>query len=312
MRALGGLYKMFRSLSSNFKTISLLVLALIMACSPVSLLAQATAAQSSSTIDWIEAVAGLLALITAVILFRNEQMKRRLRDAESLIDSFRSFASHTLVMNYSDTDLIFLGPRFHGKTSIVTAMTKQWQQVLDTRPTLTDFSLTIWETSAFVDQKCTHEVLGIPIIKRNQARIMVYDYAGEDQSIGPAMDRLSKSARSIVVFVMSAEDEFKSSTSSYFNTNTLRRMRKAVTELRSSDCSAFILFSKHDLMQAPPADPTDVPTTLLDRHSLAIENIAANFGDVDRFIVSAETGFGVSTALRSMLAHVVDNTGVPK
>lgn len=274
-------------------------------------------AASSMWLPWLGLTTAVLGLAAAFMLFRNERWKKRLIDAESRnsmltqrVDQLVRFCRTVYSTSYVDIDFIFLGPRGHGKTSIVTALTRQWKSIQDIRPTPIDFTQTSWELPHFREEAFDDEDLGVTRTRRVRQRIVVYDYAGEDQSIAAAMDRITSATRSVVLFVMSAEPSPPTQSSSYFNLNTVKKMRKALAQASSDTCTAFILLSKHDLSTFPSiVDPTEIPEALLESHSHALENIKTIFGTVPIYLVSAETGYGITYCVRDLLRHVFSVTG---
>jgi hypothetical protein len=254
-----------------------------------------------------------LAFITAVMLYKNERWKKKYVESEDVISKLTSrvklledFASTCYSTTYIDTDLLFLGPRGHGKTSVVTAMTKQWKPIHDIRPTPVDFLASAWELPIYEDKEFLDGEIGLTRTNRIRDRIVVYDYAGEDQTIPKALEQLASSAKSIVMFVLSAEPHPPTQSSAYFNVNTLRRMRKSLAEDTIGSCTAFILFSKQDLTSySSTADPSEIAPELLAAHAEAVENIRVIFGEVPKYMVSSETGYGISYCLRDLLSGIL-------
>lgn len=267
----------------------------------------------SNGADLLGTAAGIFAIIAAGVALRGEKYKTRLTEANNKLESLRKFASTVYFEHYVESDMVVLGPRSHGKTSIVTAITKQWMTVLDTRPTPIDFVLSAWDCPEFEDASFHHEEFGVNMTRRTRARLNVYDYAGEDRAIGSALERIGQSGRCLVAFVVSAEPAPMIPSKAYFNVATLRRIRSSITHGHNTPMAALVLFSKQDTMADHlPTDPTAIPDTLLARHGDELEAIDAIFGETHKFLVSAETGFGLALAMRAILEHVVDVEGMAK
>jgi hypothetical protein len=226
------------------------------------------------------------------------------------LDSLKKFVSTVYFECYVESDLVVLGPRSHGKTSIVTAITKQWMTVLDTRPTPIDFVMNQWDCPEYEDKAFFHEDFGVNMTRRTRARLNVFDYAGEDRAIGSALETISQSGRCLVAFVLSAEPAPLVSSRSYFNAATLLRVKKAIIRAENTPLAALVLFSKQDTMDGPmDSDPGAIPAALLQRHGDELDTIDSIFGETQKFLVSAETGFGLAQAMRAILDHVVDAGG---
>lgn len=261
--------------------------------------------------------AAALGVVSALMILRNERWKKKYVAAEEKstalskrLDVLTKFAETVYTNAYVDTSFIFLGPRDHGKSSIVTAMTKQWLSIEDIRPTPVDFLKTYWELPAYKKEPLFDEELGITRVKHRHNRIVIYDYAGEDQSINSALDLVKSSERSVIFFVLSAEGTPRTESSAYFNLNTVRKMRRSLKDSSSENCSAYILYSKEDLSSfSDKQDPSNIPQDLINKHLHAVENITAIFGDVPCFLVSGETGYGISYCLRVILNEVFSMSG---
>lgn len=269
---------------------------------------------SSGGLDWTATLgfaAATFGLIAAVMTARTEKLKGKLALMSRDVEALRKFAADVFSITYAPSDMFVLGPRAHGKTSLVTAVTQQWQSIRGMPPTPTHFQHFCWESPTYAESMFTDTDIGQQRPLRTYACLNIYDYAGEDQSISVALNAIAKSDRFLIVFVMSCEETPLVQSATYFNLTTLKAMRKALADAQSHPLTAMVLFTKQDASEfGAHADPTDIPATLEGRHQRALENIETIFGETAKFMVSAETGFGLSLAFRHALGHVVNEQGL--
>src|ERR1700742_367659 len=97
------------------------------------------------------AAAAVFGVFGTIMVLRGEGYKTKIKEIGKQLDSLKKFASTVYFEYYVESDMVVLGPRSHGKTSIVTAITKQWMTVLDTRPTPIDFVMSRWDCPEYED-----------------------------------------------------------------------------------------------------------------------------------------------------------------
>lgn len=269
---------------------------------------------SSISFDWTSILGFIsagLAAIAAILSVRNEALKAKLSKLTIEVDSLRKFASSTYSTSFVATDLFVLGPRAHGKTSIVTSLTRQWLSIEGMPPTPLEFQHFVWRSPNYTETSIEDSDLNLKRFLKTHAELNIYDYAGEEHVISAALSKLSKSEKFMVIFVMSCEDNPAFQSDSYFNISTLNAMRKAISQSKRKACAVVTLFSKQDASSySSHIDPCVIPSEIIDKNMNALINIETIFGDTTKFVVSSQTGFGLSHAFRFLLGNVVDKDGI--
>lgn len=250
----------------------------------------------------------LITLVAAGIVLNAERIKSK--NIEEKLNKLKKFANGSIMTRHVNSDLIMLGPRDHGKTSVVSGLTKQWMQVKDMRPTLAKFDRGRWESPNFRDEAAYDRDLEIDTVHRTRAVLTVFDYAGEDAVLGNAIKSIAESPQCVVAFVLSSEQQPKEYRS-YFSVDNLKRIRRAIAQSNNLPLGAVILFTKQDMSGSFPSAPSEIPQVIHHRYQDIVQLIDDVFGNTSKLMVSAETGFGMAEAMRSILSHVVDAEGRP-
>jgi len=252
------------------------------------------------------AFSALATLIAALLLVRTESLRARLKKLQELCDGIT-------FTKFEDTSVFILGPRTAGKTSVVTAWIHIWKEVMKVSATPVDFVEHRYQFAGASYEAVFDNSVGINIGKRTHARAIIYDYAGEDAALPSALEKISQAKQYVIIFVLTCEPEKERLNAEYFNTNFLKRMQNALGKAEQPTLASFVLFNKHDLLSNEVRlDDDSALVHSKTRNEVALGNIRAVFGQPKTFLVSAETGFGISPFLRALSACMVDAEGAPK
>lgn len=238
-----------------------------------------------------------------------DEMQNKQEKMQNKINIMKNFLGDVHTIYYEETDVIVLGPRFQGKSSVITALTKQWKSIQNIRST-PFFDIFTWESSEYISKVRRNSDFDIDMEDRIKARLNIYDYGGEDDFIIDALNKISHSNRYIIIFVLSSVAEATPS-SKYFNLTAVQKIRNHLVNSKSTCLSAFLIFNKHDLLDRPSHNPMSFSRQLVSHHQSAIDNIEAIYGKTKDILVSAENGFGIGNFTRELLALVVDSNGKP-
>lgn len=258
--------------------------------------------------DWssiIGLVGAVLTCIAAVSLIRNESTKSKLK-------KLQEFANNIIMWRYIDTCVFVLGPRSAGKSSVITAWTSFWKEIRGMPPTPVDFVEHQYEFDGYHEKIEFEQSMGIHIQYRTHARAIIYDYAGEDSALDSAIEKLERTGKYLLVFVLTCEPGRERLNIEYFNTNFLKKMQRAINASDRGAISTFVLFNKHDLIDHPSKEDDAILAHCRAKYAAALDNIGQVFGAPESFVVSAETGFGHARFLRALSKHIVDSEGMPK
>lgn len=118
----------------------------------------------------------------------------------SALDNIKEYAKQLTLIDYVNHDVIFLGPRQSGKTSILQLWVKPWFEVVEAAATAQ------WETYT-VDvfelgkKSKLHQLFDVHMNHRETLRITIHDYPGEDQFRMRAIDHLSELQKAVLILV---------------------------------------------------------------------------------------------------------------
>lgn len=235
----------------------------------------------------------LLALERAV-----EETKTALSAATRKIDSFKEYARHTKVINHLYHDVVLLGPRHAGKSSVAKLWTQPWFDIRELSPS------SLWKTyEVSVCDLSTEErhdpLFEVPRQHQHVLRVRLHDYPGDDAKRSEAVRALPQlqNAALLLFFDLIPDGEGISSVAvaknaSYYSKVFIEAL-ESVGQLSSKVSKVILVFNKIDLLPSH-----------LDRKTLTTMLHQANVGPISRL----EAVF--SGQLTSDFASAVDNRGL--
>lgn len=129
----------------------------------------------------------LLGFATVVLAFLTYRLSHRSKKLEEI----KEYSKRLTEISYVYQDLILLGPRFSGKTSVARLWTEPWFDISRVRPSdeWTTYEASIFDigTERFFDN-----VFDVERPRRNTLRIRIYDYPGEDHFRNVAIEKVPK------------------------------------------------------------------------------------------------------------------------
>jgi hypothetical protein len=259
-------------------------------------------------------LSGFLAVLAAVLSWRSsrakdalEQAERKLAERNARVSELEKYiGSSIFTEKHIDYNVVLLGPKTSGKTSFATTWAASWKTIRDIKPTPNyvrhEFVFPDYRIRSRGDSAC-----GIAHDVHEHARVVIWDYGGEDHLRDKAFRELAGLNRCILCMVLTAEDSQRRKNDEYFSLGFLHGLREAIAP-RSVLPMALVLFNKFDL-----AGGSKTLEDLMNDNDRSLENIRALFGrSAQCHVVSAQTGHGILDVLRSVGAVMVDASGHPR
>lgn len=235
----------------------------------------------------------------------------RLYKSEDKITRFRAYAKRTYIILPEVVDVILLGPRLAGKTSIVKLWTHPWAQI--NRYEATE-AWTVYETDIYQSDMQTFKdmLYGITRSFVRTVRIRVHDYPGEEEYGLQAIQHLGKmQEKAVLLFVFQVgfdnlQVQHGPENAAYFNQEFVEQLHGHV---HTTDCvaRAIVVFNKRDTLP-PEWDNSKAEKELRMANNDAIRNIERIFGGPPEFqLVSAETNEGMIELLGKVGRTALDS-----
>lgn len=241
-----------------------------------------------------------------------EETKTALSVATRRIDSFKEYARQTPVINYLYHDVVLLGPRHAGKSSVAKLWTQPWFDIRNLTPS------TLWETyEASVCDLSTKEgpdpLFEVVRRYRQVLRVRLHDYPGDDAKRTEAVRALPRlqNAALLLFFDLILDAGRVSSVAitkngTYFSKVFIEALQ-AVSQLTSNVSKVILVFNKVDLLPGH-VDKKEVIKMLREANAETLSRLETVFGgQMTSVFVSAMDNRGL-IALLGMAASV----GLPK
>lgn len=249
-------------------------------------------------------ISGLLAIVLAVMNHNREGVQIKLRKLEKFCETVYSDY-------FINTNVVILGPRSAGKTSLATAWTAIWEDIATVDPTPIHFIKYEFTYPNYLEEWFYDTDIDMYRSGRWRARAVIWDFIGEERSLNEALKTIETLSDYIIILVMSAEAEKFELNKTYFNTNFLKRTQKAIHNAKASATDCFVVFNKADLIKERAKRSDDDLKSLMAEHEGPVTNIKSQFGEVRFLLTSADTGEGVGSLLRRISELLVNSEGLP-
>lgn len=226
-----------------------------------------------------------------------EETKTALSVATRRIDSFREYARQTTVISHLYHDVVLLGPRHAGKSSVAKLWTQPWFDIGELKPS------TLWNTYEVSVYDLSTEERQDPLFEvtrqyRHVLRVRLHDYPGDDARRTEAIRALPRlqNAALLLFFDLIVDGDRVSSVAvskngSYYSKVFIEALQ-GVSQLTSNVAKVILVFNKIDLL--PSRDKKEIIKMLQ----------AANAEVLSRL----ETVFGGQ--MTSVFASAIDNRGL--
>lgn len=271
-------------------------------------------------------VVALLGLLTALLVYKNHNLSLMRAQASKLVEDLQAkiayidndqhtlstrvnklakFAEGVSTTEVQHHDVILLGPRHVGKSTILATWFEQFRLNKPMHPTL-EIDISEHPVGKAKYLKYRDEYLEVDRLKKIQGYLRIFDYGGEDALLTKALEQLSKTTNpTAVLFVLSAQEADVSENSRYYSASFLQRIRRCFRECKCSDVSFFVVFNKVDVASRKfnsgalvTGDGEDFIQQMRIANLAAMENIEIVLGQTIKcFPISATTNLNVINLL---------------
>lgn len=235
---------------------------------------------------------------------RNAALSEKNVTLKKKITKLQNYARSANVIEHEFVDVVLLGPREAGKTSLVELWTSPWTKInqISASKTWHSYEADIHE---FKPTESYDELFEVKRIYRPTLRVRVRDYPGEDEYRVDAMQYLGNMGNRVTmlfVFRVGFEDNricYGVENSEYFSKVFVEEV-EALGRIKNSIAKVMVVFNKSDLL---PPDLTD--NEALNKLKMAnaepIRRINGLFsGLLEYHLVSAWTNKGIIRLLGSI------------
>jgi GTPase SAR1 family protein len=245
---------------------------------------------------------------------REQEAKAKLSEAEDKIIRMKNSAEEIDRTEYIYQDIVLLGPRNSGKTSIVKLWRTPWHNIHHNTATQS------WETYEFdmfpvkEDKKFDQE-FEVAITVNTILRLRLHDYPGDDTYREQAIEKLGNLQNAVILFVFDL-DVKEGKIPSNYNVNNSYYSRMFVEamnnskKLTSSVKRAFVVFNKIDYLRDDWHEEFIIDK-LKEVNNIAVNNIEGFFSPrIDYYAVSAENNKWLLSLLGNVHKVAMENYNV--
>lgn len=227
---------------------------------------------------------------------REAEIKQR--EVEEKLIRMKAHAKKIDKIEYVYQDVILLGTRSCGKTSIAKQWVAPWTNIHDNEATEVlnkENEVDLFTLS--IEKKLDPE-FEVEITVKKILRLRIHDYPGDDEYREQAIKNLSDLNNAVILFVFNLEEEIedtisrRNSNKSYYSNMFVQSINDC-KELTKSVIKAFVVFNKIDCLPNDWSDQ-DIMEKLKDANVDAIDNIERGFSPrLDYYAISAENSKGL-------------------
>jgi GTPase SAR1 family protein len=223
---------------------------------------------------------------------KQKEAENKQKEAEKKLVTIRNYAKEIDRTEYIYQDVVLLGSRHCGKTSLAKLWCAPWTNIHSIQSTDS------WETSEFdlfqlENQKKHDPRFGVDTGVKKVLRLKIHDYPGEDLFRDKAISDLKNLSNAVILLVFDLETkdgnipENYSKNNSYYSQVFMNLMRNN-KHLNESVMKVFVVFNKIDLL-SDQWKFDHITQTLKETNAAAINNIESIFSpNIDYHAVSAE------------------------
>jgi GTPase SAR1 family protein len=248
----------------------------------------------------------------------------RLEEREGLLQKhlalFKDYGKKTPVYESNYLDVIMLGPRNAGKTSLCSLWTTPWTRIERIAPTedweVHDVAVHEGEPSPRHEPLFDVERTYIP-----QFRLKIFDYAGEDHMKAEALESLPKKSGAVLVlmFPCTHNRELEATVSpdempsifnlnqKYFSAHFLKRMAH-LPQLHRNVKRVFVVFNKIDVLPG-----SWHRHRLVEGHNMTLNVLGSVFGEdnIEHWFVSTDKNTGIIGLLGAITKLLLETDTLP-
>jgi GTPase SAR1 family protein len=236
-------------------------------------------------------------------------LERELKETSERISILESFCSTVHTTEMEQRNVIVIGPRASGKSSIVTLWCKVDRLIESITPTVTfdvyDYRISGHREEPFFDSSI--QVERLQWIKRS---LRVLDYAGEDAQIPNAVETIAASSECTLIMVFNSEPGFENDNRRYFSRSLVERLNKVFNRTgfeTESIKGIYVVFNKIDLYPDGTGSLDNRLNKVRNVFADNIANIESIFGvQVKYMVTSATTNHNIVNLLQNVVRSYGD------
>lgn len=232
----------------------------------------------------------ILGLVTAGLTLFSLKANARKDQLEAKFEDIKEYGKNTQIIDYVYLDLVLLGPRDSGKTSVTKLWTKAWSDIRFLSPTeeweTCEISIFDMGKSEFFDG-----LFETTRVKTTELRLRIHDYPGEDRFRLQALEKIPQLERPVLLLFFDVQANSSDVIDITTNNNYYSRVFMDAIE-RSSEVyrrvgKVIIVFNKQDsLPQAWSEGEALAALRRINRDAIGrIESLFS--GKLETFLVSA-------------------------
>lgn len=249
----------------------------------------------------LEVILGLIAVVFAMLSYSLEIQRS---EKERRLQKLREYGEQTPLIVNQFVEVVLLGPRYSGKTSIAELWTIPWTQISK----IPSATWHIYEADVFEFESEKHRdpLFQVERVHIPTLRVRVRDYPGEDHYRLQAIKELKElEKKAVVIFVLlvgyhDQKVQHSRENAAYFSRVFVEEINEQLQRIAGSVAKAIVVFNKADLLP-PEWDDTTTLERLKEANDGAIQNIERVFsGAFEYHLVSALTNKGIIGLLGSV------------
>jgi GTPase SAR1 family protein len=237
------------------------------------------------------------------------KLERELKEADSRISTLESFCSDVFTTEVEQRNVILIGPRASGKSSIVTLWCEVDRLIESITPTVTfdayDYSIREHRDEPFFDSS-----IQLQRIRRIQRSLRILDYAGEDSQVSNAVEKVAASPECTLIMVFNSEPGFENDNRRYFSRSLVEKLNKVFNRTGFETASVkgvYVVFNKIDLYSDGVGSLDKRLTKIRTLFADNVANIESIFGvQVKYMVTSATTNHNIVNLLQNVVRSYVD------
>lgn len=219
----------------------------------------------------------VLAALTLLSTLGNRRLRERLA-------RLKEYGRDTMVTVPEYLDVIVLGPRDSGKTSLIELWTTPWTEVGEIRPSK-EWRIYEFAIFDFAPVRRRDEVFDVERQFQSQLRLRIHDYPGENAYRLEAVRKLGGiKGKAILVLLLKVgysegTVQHAGVNAEYFSRVFVEEVEQHVKRLHGKVAKCFVVFNKRDLLP-PETRPDELLRKLKGANGDAVHQIERTFSGI--------------------------------
>lgn len=254
--------------------------------------------------DWIHLIGAVTAIATVVLGVISVSLERRRAKCERVLLEAKEEVENSFLIRNMTIDVVMLGPRGAGKTSIARLWTAPWTKIGTIAPSSEweSYEADIYE---FEEEDCSSSsdrlgsLLGAKRACLPVLRIRVLDYPGESNYRSEALKKIQRlNEKVVVLFVFKVgfhegQIQYAHENAEYFSVSFLEDVQDTLGRVTQKIAKVIVVFNKADYLPREWNDQIAL-ARLKKANQQAIHQIERVFSPhVEYVVVSALTNKGI-------------------